>query len=119
MISEERRKFPRLLLNVGVEYIILDEADSTAALTSSKNISAGGLCIILLEPLCVGTQLELSFLLPEDENMIKAQCRVVWSREFIIGEGAGQAKGYESGIEFINISAGERNTISKYISNRQ
>lgn len=119
MIPEERRKFPRLLLNVGVEYTILDEADSSSAETYIKNISAGGLCIILLEPLCVGARLNLRFLLPELNNEIKTECRIVWSREFIIGEGQSQTKGYEAGIEFINISSEERNTINKYVSNRQ
>ena len=110
----ERRRFPRLPVNMGVDYKALDKKESDSITMDSKNISVGGIRIILLEKTEIGSLLELKFLLPESQKLISATGRVAWVEEFIVGD-AKKARAYEAGIEFINISEEDRNKIGEYV----
>lgn len=120
MIREERRKFPRLLLSVGVEYKVLNESvpPSSPVTTYSKNISVGGICIILLEEVKIDTVLDLTFLLSDCKEIIKAQGKVVWLREFVIGVNQ-SIRGYEAGVEFTDISEENKIKINEYVMEKR
>lgn len=119
MIREERRKFPRLLLSVGVEYNVINKGVVEPAVTTySKNISVGGICIILLERVELNSVLDLTFSMPDCKQTIKAQGEVVWLREFVIGVNQ-TIKGYEAGIEFTNISEEDKNKINEYVTDKR
>lgn len=114
MSVEERRKFPRLPLNVSVEYTILAHKEAENILTRSKNISAGGIRIILLEKVEPGTLLELKISFPESKDPIVSTGRVAWIDEFIVGDSK-EGKAYEAGIEFKEIDSRDREKIKKYV----
>ncbi len=117
MSQSERRKYPRLSINVEVEYTLLKRASLQLKSAQSKNISAGGICIILLEKLEVGTPLEFKFSLPGYDRIIKCEGRIAWLQEFLIGEN-NSISGYNAGVEFSNISEEDRNKINEYVAGK-
>ena len=62
------------------------------------NLSPGGLCLHLADPIPVGTELELAFELPPARLRVQTCAKVVWSG----GAGEGDAPGrlHETGICF-------------------
>lgn len=113
MDVNEKRKFPRLPINVGIKYEITDPKAAETKSTQSKNISVGGICIIALEKMPVGSTLNLNFFLPDDKKIIKAKGKIAWSKEFSIG--SDNNKAYDLGIEFIQIAKSDRKRIDKYV----
>jgi len=111
--SEEKRKFSRLPLNVKVEYSVLGKLDSVIITTESKNVSASGICIFLIDKFDFGILLKLKFLLPDADRGIIATGRVVWSEE-VKTNNIECGKHYETGIEFVYISEEERKQINEY-----
>ena len=64
MGNEERRRFPRLPLDTEIVYRVLDQTEAELYTTGCKNISSGGLCIIVIEKLEREAVLNLKFSLP-------------------------------------------------------
>ena len=114
MEGHEKRKFPRLPLNVGIKYEIGEPAPSSIKATKTRNISEGGICIIALEKLPVGSTLDLDFFLPDDKKIIKAKGKVAWVNEFSVGNDANKA--YDLGIEFVQINKSDTQKINKYVN---
>jgi c-di-GMP-binding flagellar brake protein YcgR len=114
MAGEERRRFPRLPMDTEIEYCILNQVEAEYYTTGSKNISSGGLCIIVIERLECGAVLNLKFSLPDLKKIINARGRVAWVKELRIGtKKAGDF--YEAGIEFMQINKSDRNKIKDYV----
>ena len=109
---EERRKFVRLNIDVEVKW----EKISGAPLDNinvTKNISGGGICLIVYEELRVGEELSLEIKLPTKE-LIAAKGKVLWISEFqIISEEC--KKRYDTGIEFLDICNEDREKIEKFV----
>ncbi len=92
---EERRRYVRIDLCTQVEYEILPMQSPFKA--ESKNISAGGLCLLADREISPGTILRLKFYLPDKEKTyVESLGRVVWQKK--------ENGGYLTGIEFKNIS---------------
>ena len=114
MAGEERRRFPRLNLDTEIIYRVLDQVEAELYTTGSKNISSGGLCIIVIERLERGAVLSLRFSLPDLNKIITAKGRVMWIKELCIGnKKAGDF--YEAGIEFMEIAQVDRKRIKEYV----
>ena len=111
----ERRKFPRLNAVVNVEYSIIGEGPLKYT-ESTKNIGAGGICLIVYEEIKINTLLSLKFFLPDSNEPIQAKGRVVWKGEFSIS--SDQIRRYDLGIEFVEIGEEDRERISKYVFTR-
>jgi len=112
---EERRKFPRLDLNVEVNWKRNSASPSVSAgnIANTKNISAGGVCLISDECLNVGQGLSLEIKLPGN-RIINAEGRVVWTDQFEIIGGKYEKK-YGVGVEFVDIKDEIRTEINKFI----
>lgn len=108
----DKRNFPRLSASVEVEYILL-EGVSDGKQTFTRNISAGGICLIVYEKIEPGSILSLKLYLPDVKKTIQAQGKVVWSSHFTIG--SDQRDRYDLGIEFTEIDDSVRDEISKYL----
>lgn len=109
----ERRKFARLNFSVEVTYRKhASKIEDKAAL--SKNISLGGICLIVYEDLKASQLLELEFHLPEDKAAVKALGRVAWTSEFVVAD-ALSGKRLDAGIEFIKIGDNDLEKINKYV----
>lgn len=113
----EKREFPRVPVDVDVDYKIIDFLDPDELAGQSKNISVGGICIIMLEKASPGTNLELNFLIPELNKKIKAKGTIAWTKEFSLGK-TQDHKAYDAGIEFTDISKEDKQQIDLYVQRR-
>jgi hypothetical protein len=95
MVSE-RRRFSRRPAGVVVEYAGAPDDSSKTGTACSRNVSQGGLGVVLPEPYAVGAMLVFRFSLPSGEQ-VRASGRVAWVDEFDIGS----EKAYDTGIEFM------------------
>jgi c-di-GMP-binding flagellar brake protein YcgR len=111
----ERRKYPRFNFQVEVEISQKNECGSNDP-ASSRNISQGGVCIIVYERIKVSDILELEIRLPDEEMPVKVLGRVAWVKEFVIGDSK-EGMRYDTGIEFMDLSAETAQKIEKYIYN--
>jgi len=115
MDSAEKRRFPRLTYNVGIEYKIIDSPNNADnAVIFSKNISAGGICIFSLSKFSPGAKLDIKFSLPDSQEDIYAVGRVMWQEEFTIGDTA-SSRAFEAGVEFLEIQDQDKEKINQYI----
>lgn len=111
----ERRKYVRLQASVEVKYEIIGKPGEIKVF--SKDISAGGLCIVTKENLSPDTPLQLEIVFPDLKDPIRALARVIWQRRVNPQEGQAQAY-FETGIEFTGISDFDRFNINRYIKER-
>ena len=112
---KERRRFIRLEASVKVKYTVIGKPGTIKAF--SKNISAGGLCLLLDVQLAVDTPLQLEIKIPDLKNPIHAIARVVWQKGFE-SAGAEPKVHFTTGIEFTGISDFDRFNINRYVINR-
>lgn len=87
----ERRRFGRKELNTEVKYTVLFPASKKSI---AKNISEGGLCLLLNEQLKKGSILQVEFDLPgEYIAHVEAVVKVMWQER--------QAEMFLTGVEFL------------------
>ena len=110
----ERRRFPRLPLKVNVKYDVLKGLPLRAKETQSKNISIGGICLVVPEKINIGTLLRLKLSLKGETSYITVKGKVVWVEEFSV-DSTSDYKAYDCGIEFVDISPQEQESISRYL----
>jgi c-di-GMP-binding flagellar brake protein YcgR len=115
MDGQDRRRFPRLDIAVDVAWEkvsgkknmeVNDDSDKT------RNISEGGICLIVYEDINIGDELSLDIQLPT-QQVIHAVGRVVWRSSFDLAKDSWYR--YDVGIEFINISPQDREMIKKFV----
>jgi len=109
---QERRKFVRLNASVEVYYTLVGEESEKQEQTVTKDISAGGICLIVYEPIKIGNILSLRIYLPDNEPFILTKGKVVWTKSFNI---AGEKERYDVGIEFVSIGEADRKRVDKYV----
>ncbi len=111
--KQERRRYMRLKASVGVNYNIIGKPGAVTAF--SKDISAGGICVISKDQMLVDTPLQLEIKIPDLKDPIRALARIVWQRRF--EEINKEAKVcYDTGIEFTGISDFDRFNINRYVT---
>lgn len=112
--QEERRRYVRLNALVDVTYNRHPhKPQEESSLRVSKNISKGGICLIVYEEFKKDDLLDLKIYLPETKIPVEAQARVAWVAEFSIGDKIG--KRYDLGVEFIKISDSDIDRIDRYV----
>jgi c-di-GMP-binding flagellar brake protein YcgR len=110
---QERRNYPRLDISVGVSWKKVGASGQAIESDLTKNIAAGGICLIMLEKVVIGDVLFLELSLPTKETIV-CRGRVVWARELgILGKEA--EKKFDVGVEFVDISPDDRETIKKFV----
>jgi len=86
----ERRRYFRKEVITGVSYRVIVPSIGEGV---TKNISEGGLCLLLDKELPLGTILEIKFELPGEEGCpIETFVRVVWQRK--------TENGFLTGVKF-------------------
>jgi uncharacterized protein (TIGR02266 family) len=113
MDGSEKRVFPRLSLNVDIDYRPVNDSCDMPIKSYSRNISAGGLCILTLEKYNPGTCLSLSFNMPGEVEPINTTGMVMWIKEFNIGDLKSNTA-YDVGVEFVNLNEDDMRKISQY-----
>ena len=111
--TEEKRRFVRLNVLTDVAYTRRPSSEEEK-ISLSKNISIGGLCLIVYETLKESEVLDLNIYLSEEAMPVNAVGRVVWSKEFIVGD-PDKGKRYDVGIELIEINEEDVAKIEKYV----
>ncbi len=114
-LFKERRKYMRLEASVKVKYTIIGKPGTIKVF--SKDISAGGLCLLLDEQLAVDTPLQLEIKIPDLKDPIHAIARVVWQKGFE-SAGAEPKAHFTTGIEFTGINDFDQFNINRYVINR-
>lgn len=109
---EERRKYVRLQTGVGVKYTIIGKPGEVRAF--SKDISAGGLCLVLSDELTEQTPLQLEIKIPDLKDAIAALARVIWQKKFTDPTDASKVC-FHTGVEFTGISDFDRFNINRYV----
>ncbi|NIM90680.1 MAG: hypothetical protein GTO17_06990 [Candidatus Aminicenantes bacterium] len=112
---EEKREFARLDLNVRVDWKRITETPAPEQEFSdkTKNISAGGICLVVYEKMEVGEKMQIEMELPS-KKVIKAEGKVVWVSEYEIS-GREEETVYDIGVEFVKISQEERDEINQFV----
>jgi c-di-GMP-binding flagellar brake protein YcgR len=114
MDKADKRKYPRLSMNVEVKYEILSSSSLKTPKIGAKNISAGGLCIMILEKIKVGTLLNFEFFLQDSDTPIMATGKVVWVEEFVIYSTETYVS-YDCGVEYVDINSQDKEKIDHYV----
>jgi uncharacterized protein (TIGR02266 family) len=101
----EKRKHPRISKKVK------SEVRSTEGMTfsSSRDLSYGGIFISTPEPVNIGSEIQLSIIGPDEEN-IEIKGIVRW-----LTEGEGKEKQSGMGIEFTDINLNQKTKITKIV----
>jgi c-di-GMP-binding flagellar brake protein YcgR len=114
MKKEDKRKFPRLSFEADVRYDLVRGQSRKERESPSRNISAGGICMMITDKIRAGTLLSLEFSLPREDRPITAKGRVAWSAQLSIYSGEPMVS-YDCGIEFVDISPEDREKISRHV----
>jgi c-di-GMP-binding flagellar brake protein YcgR len=112
---EEKRKYVRLQTTVEVEYTVIGKPGTIDVF--SKNISAGGLCIVVEHSMANNTPVQLRIAIPDVKDPINALGRVVWQKKFEVAGGKLE-KCFDTGVEFTGISDFDRFNINRYVMER-
>lgn len=101
----EERRHPRFLLNLPIEYTLVDSDARQTGYTF--NTSEGGLMVNLPEDLEAGRFLKIRifFSWGPDISSIEILCQIVWT-EHTPGD-----EGYRSGVKFLEVSAEDLNKL--------
>ena len=102
MIQAESRKHTRIKCRV-----IVERAGPTI------DISAGGVSVLMANPVSQGAEVRLAFHLPEAERAVQCHGRVVHVSSCTIDPAL-----HEVGIQFMRIMARDRKAIADYVCNR-
>lgn len=114
--DKSMRVFPRLDLSCDIQYSYvsgsLPEGKAKEnVLSKTRDLSAGGICMMSTTPLVKGTILSLKFRLHGTDKVINVLGKVVWTQAFSIGNQIG----YDNGIEFVSMSEEDRAIINTYL----
>lgn len=117
MPMNERRQFPRISLNVEINYKIIGQRESDFIKSQAINLGALGVRFLLENKVVVGSLLDIKFTMPDSEMIIIATGQVSWIRELKEDEKT-IGKKFEAGIEFIGVNKEDKDFIQKYIIER-
>ena len=114
-LVEERRKFVRLNINVEINYTVITHPPHKQFVvpTKSRNVGAGGICLLADLPLKAGDLLKLEIFLPEDPPSIHAIGKVAWVKPFAVANENNLR--YDAGVEFTEILEADRKKVNKYV----
>ena len=108
----EKRRYLRLDTRVKVELALYDQSKGKTVPQSaeSRNVSAGGLLVMVERPLDVSSYVLAKFTLPGETEQQDFIARVVRVEE------VEALRKYDIGLEFVDIVIGDMEKIDKYVS---
>ena len=110
---EERRRFVRLDTRLDLAYTILPSGQAKQSLT--KNVSAGGICLISDQALPPGTRLQVALKLPGREQSVNAIAEVVWNEPYEVISKAERRRSAEVGLRFVEIAPADREALMQHV----
>ncbi len=106
---EEQRAFPRI--DVEVTPIELGTHEGPTFKGVAKNISSGGICVIIEPSLAMGANVFIGFSIPNQDLPVKCSGEVVWCGDYV----AVSSKMHVLGVKFNEISEEDRSRIDAFI----
>jgi len=106
---EEKRAYRRLNVYILAKYRLLSAQDKTSAIGYIKNISGGGVCLQMDEPLPQSSVVQLYINFPQLPNPIPTLAQIVWIKKVKM------QKRYYAGVQFLNIEQIFRDAIIKRV----
>jgi hypothetical protein len=104
--NRERRRYPRISIDLPLEYQYPDDSGLRGAMV--VNASEGGFLIESTRDIPVGTKLSITLLFPKGFELanLKAVTKIVRKEPYRKEDSEGNPywEGYQSGLEFIQIS---------------
>lgn len=106
---EDRRKYPRVRMDLPLEYRVKDDADAQGAILTDA--SEGGFLIYSIEDIPIGTKLEITVLFSAEYELAKfeAFAEITWKKADL-GE-----VGYQYGLKFIQILGEDYDKLRKLL----
>ena len=118
--GSERRRYPRLVINLPLEY--QDTGDSCSRGAMLVNAGEGGFLIESTRDMPVGTKLSIFLLFPNGFELadFKAIAQVVRKEPYLRknSEGYPSWEGYRYGLEFIKVSEEDRWKLNLFLGGR-
>ncbi len=114
-VMEERRKFSRLDISVGVAWRRLG-AQMTEALADSdatRNIAEGGVCLVANERFEIGDRVELTLTLPS-QKIVKTLGEVVWVQDAAMARQDGIQR-FDIGVAFSSLPQDEWQEMKQFL----
>ena len=111
---EERRGFVRLPARLDVTYAVLPSG--LVQRTRSKDLSGGGLRLLMEQPLPAGSTLQLAVALPDREPPVNLTGEVVWSEESHLIGRSDRTRAVEVGVRAAEIAPGDRLAIEACVA---
>ena len=110
MVNFERRRHPRFVVNLPIEYWKIRNFKSCPSRCTS--VSEGGLLVLLSEQLEIGQNLRLNLFIDAgpDLNAIEAVVEIVWKDIHVGKDGE-----YRTGVKFLNISAEDMDELKSFL----
>jgi c-di-GMP-binding flagellar brake protein YcgR len=99
MLRTENRSQPRITTRITVESV-----------GPTVNISAGGMCVLMADPMREGLTPTITFELPDDPKPVVAKARIVWCRTSRI-----DPELYEVGLTFTELSDENRRRVLEFV----
>ena len=112
--GEERRQAFRINTSFIVKYSV-EKKYHIKLNGHMKDLSSGGMQLIVSEKLSEGTLLLLEFDLPESRNSIYADGKVIWNKGTFSERNEIEKRTFQTGIQFVNIKPDDKNRLVAYI----
>ncbi|MBD3264412.1 MAG: hypothetical protein GF375_04840 [Candidatus Omnitrophica bacterium] len=113
---KERRRFMRLNAQIKVELAKIGKVSGSTETkpATSKNISECGIAVTAYtRDFEVGDRVIIAAELP-NKKIVGLEGRVAWIREFEVGSAESGSRGYDIGIEFIDVSFADIEAIREF-----
>ena len=112
-MNQERRQFIRINARAVAHVKNIKTGRIRRALT--KDVSGGGICLVMEKLLEPGTQLEVEMRLPDRAKLITFQGMVSWSRPASGKDQTSHNPNAEHGIRFISIDEKDHAALVQYV----
>ena len=109
-MAEEKRRYPRVRADFGVQYRIKG-SDSALTKAVSSNISEGGIMMKIMKRLDTGTLLELRITLLSPRVTFNTLARAV----YILDNYWDEHPPYRCGVKFLKLTKKNKETIKKFV----
>ncbi|HOX09847.1 MAG TPA: PilZ domain-containing protein [Candidatus Omnitrophota bacterium] len=105
----ERRQFERINTAMSVQYRGIRQANGSVISAISRDISTGGVRMLVNEFISVFTRLVLDIAVPSTTKPVRVVSKVAWVRKRPYGEQ------YEVGVEFVDMPDEDRRSIFDFV----
>ena len=109
MIQHDRRNYPRLPVNVELSWEEVVEKQGSRETAQTKDVSEGGVCIVLSYAYPLDSLLDVTLILPDSYKSLRAQAKVVWTDEVRVGK----ETSYDTGLKFVRLDPEQQARIKK------